>query len=210
VSENVSLLEHGVGNLVHHIRTAKKFGVPVVVAVNRFPHDTAAEVGVVRRAAEAAGAATALADHWARGGEGAEELADIVLAAAREPKAPRFLYELKAPLRDKIETIAREVYGAASVAYSPLAERQLHRFEQLGYGGFPVCMAKTHLSLSHDPAVKGAPSGFELPIREVRASVGAEFIYPLCGDMPTMPGLPVRPAFLEIDIDEAGVIHGLS
>ncbi|MEW5826844.1 MAG: formate--tetrahydrofolate ligase [Candidatus Bipolaricaulota bacterium] len=208
--EGLDLLHAGLANLIHHIETARKFGVPVVVAVNRFPHDTDAEVRELRKAAGEAGARVALAEHWARGGAGAEELADAVLEAAREPKTPRFLYELSAPLRDKIETIAREVYGAAGVVYSATAERQLAQFEALGYGHFPICMAKTHLSLSHDAAQKGVPTGFELPIREVRASVGAGFVYPLCGDMQTMPGLPVRPAFLAIDLDDDGVIQGLS
>lgn len=210
VRENVELVERGAANLVRHVEIARKFGVPVVVAVNRFPTDTERELLGVRRAAESAGATCALADHWARGGQGALELADAVAAACQETAVPRFLYPLELPLRRKIEIIAREVYGAGGVSYTAEAEASIDRYEALGYGNLPVCMAKTHLSLSHDPARKGVPSGYTLPIREVRASVGAGFVYPLCGDMQTMPGLPARPAFMGIDIDEKGEVVGLS
>jgi len=210
VREDVELVERGAANLVRHVEIARKFGVPVVVAVNRFPTDTERELSSVRHAAESSGAACALADHWARGGEGALELADAVAAACEETATPRFLYPLDLPLRRKIEIIAREVYGADGVSYTDEAEASIDRYEALGYGNLPVCMAKTHLSLSHDPTRKGVPAGYTLPIREVRASVGAGFVYPLCGDMQTMPGLPARPAFMGIDIDEKGEVVGLS
>jgi formyltetrahydrofolate synthetase len=138
------------------------------------------------------------------------ELADAVLEAASAKNEFRYLYPLDATLRDKIETIAREIYGADGVAFSETADRDIERWETLGFGRLPICMAKTHLSLSHDPDVKGAPSGFTLPIREVRVSAGAGFVYPLCGDMQTMPGLPARPVFMDIDLDEAGEPLGLS
>ncbi len=210
VREDVALVERGTANLIRHIEIARKFGVSVVVAVNRFPTDTEAELRVVRRASEIAGARCAVADHWTRGGEGAVELADAVADACRDAAPPRFLYPLEAPLRRKIEIIAREVYGADEVSYSDEAAAAIDRYEALGYGHLPVCMAKTHLSLSHDPAWKGVPSGYTLPVREVRASVGAGFVYPLCGDMQTMPGLPARPTFMGIDLDDNGDVVGLS
>jgi len=208
--EELGLLEAGLPNLLRHIAIARAFGVPVVVAVNRFPEDTARELDRVRRAAAEAGSVAVVADHWARGGEGAVELGEAVMEAASRPKAFRFLYPLEAPLRSKIETIARDVYGADGVSYSEDAERDLARWERLGFAGLPVCMAKTHLSLSHDPERKGVPTGFTLPVREVRLSAGAGFVYPLCGEMQTMPGLPARPVFMDIDVDDRGEIHGLS
>ena len=134
----------------------------------------------------------------------------MIVAAAEEPSEFRFLYDLDQPIKDKIETIATKIYGADSVVYEPLAEKQIKDYEANGFGKLPICMAKTHLSLSHDPNLKGAPTGFTLPIREVRASVGAGFIYPLCGQMMTMPGLPSKPSFQRIDIDENGKVVGLS
>jgi formyltetrahydrofolate synthetase len=208
--EDLGLLEAGLPNLIRHLEIVRRFGVPVVVAVNQFPEDTRRELERLRRAVDQAGAVAAVADHWARGGQGALELADAVMDAATKPKAFRFLYPLDAPLRQKIETIAREVYGADGVDYSEAAQRDIERCEKLGYGRLPVCMAKTHLSLSHDPALKGAPTGFTLPVREVRVSAGAGFVYPLCGEMQTMPGLPVHPVFMDIDIDAQGEIRGIS
>ncbi|MDD5220239.1 MAG: formate--tetrahydrofolate ligase [Candidatus Bipolaricaulis sp.] len=210
VREDIDLVERGTANLTRHVEIARAFGVPVVVAVNRFPTDTDAELRVVRQAGEAAGAACAVADHWARGGDGATDLADAVAAACATASSPRFLYALEAPLRDKIGVIAREIYGAEGVSYTAEAEASIDRYEALGYGNLPVCMAKTHLSLSHDPTWKGVPSGYTLPIREVRASIGAGFVYPLCGEMQTMPGLPARPVFMGIDIDDEGNVVGLS
>jgi methylenetetrahydrofolate dehydrogenase (NADP+)/methenyltetrahydrofolate cyclohydrolase/formyltetrahydrofolate synthetase/formate--tetrahydrofolate ligase len=208
--ENLPLLRAGLSNLEAHIRNAKRFGVPVVVAVNMFPTDTDREVRLVRQTALDAGALDAVAtDHWARGGEGARDLAVAVAAACEEPSDFKFLYPLERSIKEKIETIATEIYGAADVEYSPAAERQIAEFEASGFGYLPICMAKTHLSLSHDPKLKGAPSGYTLSVREVRASVGAGFIYPLLGEMRTMPGLGTTPAFMNVDIDENGEVVGL-
>ncbi len=209
-TENLELLEKGSANMVHHIQIARKFGVPVVVAVNRFWHDTEAEIAMVKRIAEEAGAeAAVMANHWAEGGAGAIELAEAVVAAAEKPSEFRFLYDLEQPIKNKIEIIAKEIYGADGVEYSELAEQQIARYEAAGFGNLPICMAKTHLSISHDPNLKGVPKGFTVPVREVRASVGAGFVYPLLGTMSTMPGLPTRPAFMNIDIDEDGKVVGL-
>jgi formyltetrahydrofolate synthetase len=209
-SENLELLEAGGANLAHHVKIARKFGVPVVVAVNRFATDTDAEVALVRRIAQDAGAEDAvMSDHWAHGGKGAVELAEAVVAACEKPSDFKFLYDLNQPIKNKIEIIAREIYGADGVSYEPLADRQIKRYEEAGFGNLPICMAKTHLSLSHDPTVKGVPKGFMVPVREVRASVGAGFVYPLLGKMSTMPGLSTHPAYMNIDLDEDGKIGGL-
>lgn len=208
--ENLDLLNAGMANLVAHIRNAKRFGIPVVVAVNKFHTDTNAEIEAVRQAAIAAGAETAvMSDHWAHGGDGALELAEAVAAACEQPSNFSFLYPLDQPIKTKIETIAKELYGAAAVTYEPLAEQQIKSYEANGFGNLPICMAKTHLSLSHDPNLKNAPTGFTVPIREVRASVGAGFIYPLLGEMRTMPGLGSKPAYMQVDIDEDGRVVGL-
>ncbi len=210
--ENLPLLERGVANMQHCIEIARLFHVPVVVAINRFSHDTEAEIKLVKEAALAAGAAGAvMSDHWAEGGEGALALAEAVIAACEDaqPDAFEFLYPLEWSLKQKIETIATRVYGAADVAYDPKAEQQLKAYEVAGFDKLPICMAKTHLSLSHEPSWKGVPTGYTLPIREVRASVGAGFIYPLCGEMRTMPGLPSKPAFMNVDLDEQGRVVGL-
>lgn len=208
--ENLELLEKGVCNLQANIRIAKKFGVPVVVAVNAFSNDTKAEIDLVRKAAEEAGAEGAChCEHWAKGGEGAIELAEAVVAACEKPSEFKFLYPLDWPIEKKIETIAAEIYGADGVDYTPKADQQIAGYEAAGFGNLPIAMAKTHLSLSHDPLLKGEPKGFRLPVREVRASVGAGFIYPLCGEMRTMPGLPSVPAAMKVDIDENGKILGL-
>ncbi|MGH2536580.1 MAG: formate--tetrahydrofolate ligase [Candidatus Promineifilaceae bacterium] len=209
--ENLGLLEAGLANLRAHIRIALLFGVPVVVVVNQFASDTAAEMELVRAAAVEAGAETAaVSDHWARGGEGALELAEAVVAACKLPADFDYLYPLELPIKAKIEIIAQKVYGAGAVLYEPLAERQIKSYEENGFGDLPICMAKTHLSISHDPALKNAPAGYSLPVREVRASVGAGFIYPLLGEMRTMPGLGSKPGFMHVDIDEAGRVVGLS
>ncbi len=210
MTENLELLEKGVENLAHHIKIARKFGVPVVVAVNRFSADTEAETALVKRVAEAAGAeAAVMSDHWAQGGQGALELAEAVVAACEKPSNFKFLYDLGLPIKTKIEIIAREVYGADGVVFEPLAEKQIQYYEEAGFNKLPICMAKTHLSLSHDPNLKGVPTGFTVPVREVRASVGAGFVYPLLGTMSTMPGLPTHPAYMDVDIDENGKIVGL-
>ena len=202
LTENLQLVEAGCGNLQHHIRNAVKYGVPVVVALNRFSTDTEGEVRVVVAKAKEAGAFDAVvANHWAEGGLGAIDLAEAVRAACDAPSSFKFLYPLTLPIKEKIECIAREMYGAAGVSYSKLAEEQIERYTQQGFADLPICMAKTHLSLSHEADKKGVPTGFVLPIREVRASVGAGFLYPLVGTMSTMPGLPTRPAFYDIDLD---------
>jgi methylenetetrahydrofolate dehydrogenase (NADP+)/methenyltetrahydrofolate cyclohydrolase/formyltetrahydrofolate synthetase/formate--tetrahydrofolate ligase len=208
--ENLDLLEQGGANLVHHLTVARKYGLPVVVAINRFPTDTQAEIELVKRIAIDAGAtATASSNHWETGGDGAVELAEAIVRAAEQPGDFHFLYDLDQPLKTKIATIATEIYGAAGVDYTPEANQQIKLYEANGFGTLPICMAKTHLSLSHDPTLKGVPTGFILPIREVRASVGAGFLYPLCGEMSTMPGLPATPAFMNVDIDQDGRVIGL-
>jgi len=208
--EDLGLVEAGCANMLRHIEIVRSFGVPVVVAVNRFATDTEAELGLVRRTAEAAGAAAVVSDHWAHGGAGAVDLAQATMDACAQPSDFQFLYPLDLPIVEKLRTIATRIYGAADIVVSDRAAAQIARYESLGYGELPICVAKTHLSLSHDPRRKGVPSGYDLPIREVRASVGAGFIYPLCGDMRTMPGLPVAPAFMGVDIDETGAVCGLS
>jgi formyltetrahydrofolate synthetase len=213
IDENLELVEKGVGNMLAHASIAQKFGIPVVVAVNRFPTDTDAELELVRKIASGhPGIVDAVvADHFSQGGAGAIELAEAVVKASEMPSNFKFLYPLELSLKEKIETIACEVYGADGVDYSPEAEERLAEYERQGYGNLPICMAKTHLSLSHDPELKGVPKGFRIPIRNVSASVGAGFVYPLLGEMSTMPGLPTRPAYYDIDIDfETGKILGLS
>ncbi len=212
LEENLALLRQGLPNLLHHIRTARKFGVPVVVAVNAFTTDTPAELDLVRQAALEAGAEDAVAcRNWALGGAGALELAHAVLRAAERSSGFQFLYPLDRGIKQKIETIAREIYGADGVDYSPEAERRIEDFTRMGYDRLPICMAKTHLSLSHDPALKGAPVGFRIPVRDIRASVGAGFLVPLLGRISTMPGLPTRPGFYDVDLDpETGRVVGLS
>ena len=208
--ENLPLLEAGFANLGKHIEIARGFGVPVVVAINQFKYDTPTEVELVERLAAETGAyATVPSNHWAKGGEGALELAEAVVSACEQPSNFQFLYPLDIPIKEKIEIIARKVYGADGVDYTPEANTQIAAYEKAGFGGLPINMAKTHLSLSHDPALKGVPTGFTLPIREVRAIVGAGFIYPLCGEMRTMPGLPSKPVFMKVDIDENGKVVGL-
>ncbi len=200
----------GAANLVKQIDNIRIHGVSPVVAVNAFPTDHPSEHAMIRQIAEAAGARVAVCTHFNDGGRGAIELAEAVTDAANEPSNFAPLYPTDIPLRDKIETIATRVYGADGVDYAPAASRQLDRFERAGFGNLPICVAKTHLSISSDPSLLGAPTGWRLPIREVRASVGAGFIYPLAGDMRTMPGLGGSPAASRIDLDESGEIVGLS
>ena len=208
--ENLPLLRAGLSNLKAHIANVKRYGVPVVVAVNHFSTDTDAEVNLVIDEALGSGASHAVVSkNWAEGGAGAEDLAKAVVAACEEPSEFSFLYPLERSIKEKIETIATQVYGAADVEYSAQADRQIAAFEKSGFGYLPICMAKTHLSMSHDPKLKGAPSGYTLPVREVRASVGAGFIYPILGTMRTMPGLGATPAFMQVDIDENGEVVGL-
>lgn len=209
--ENLELLKKGLANLTAHLGIVKRFGIPAVVAINAFPTDTQAEWDLIRETAVKAGASAAIVTHhWEKGGEGAAELAAAVERACEGPKQFRYLYELNQSLSSKIETIACDVYGADGVDYSDESRETLEKFEADGYGALPICMAKTQYSLSHDPALRGAPKGWRLPIREVRLAAGAGFVYPLCGDMTTMPGLPSKPAFMGIDIEENGKITGLS
>ena len=210
-TENLPLLEKGISNLVAHIENIKRYGVPVVVAVNQFKDDTPAEVALIREKAIAAGAEDAvLSTHWANGGDGAVKLAEAVIAACDQPSDFRFLYPLEWSIKEKIEKIARDIYGAGSVSYTPEAEAKIELYTRLGFDKLPMCMAKTHLSLSHDPNLKGRPQGYVFPVRDIRASVGAGFLYPLCGEMRTMPGLPTRPVFYDVDLDlETGRVVGL-
>jgi formate--tetrahydrofolate ligase len=211
LEENVEAVRKGAENLAAHVEIVRKYNVPVVVAMNAFPTDTDAEYAAIREVSLAAGARDAVVTrNFADGGAGAEDLAHAVWEAAEEG-APdfRFLYPDEMPLREKVETVAREIYGAAGVDFHPAAAKKIADYEALGYGKLPVCMAKTHLSLSHEASLKGRPTGFRFPIRDVRLSAGAGFIYPLAGDMRTMPGLPSKPAGNEIDIDEDGEIVGL-
>lgn len=211
--ENLGLLRAGLDNLLHHIGIAKKFGVPVVVAVNRFFTDSDAELELVRKVAVEEGGAfdAVISNHWEEGGRGAVKLAESVVKASEQPSHFEFLYPLDWPIKKKIEKIAHEIYGAEGVDYSAKAEERITEYTRLGLAGMPICMAKTHLSLSHDPELKGVPKGFRIPVRDVRISAGAGFIYPLLGEISTMPGLPTRPAFMDIDIDrESGKILGLS
>jgi methylenetetrahydrofolate dehydrogenase (NADP+)/methenyltetrahydrofolate cyclohydrolase/formyltetrahydrofolate synthetase len=211
-NENLDLLNAGMGNLIHHIGIARQYGVPVVVAINTFATDTPAELALIQKVAvEQGGAVDAvICNHWEKGGEGAVALANAVIKASDLKSNFKFLYPLELSIKEKIEIIARQVYGADGVDYDPLAEEKIKDYTRLGFDKLPMCMAKTHLSLTHDPAIKGVPKGWRLPIRDLRASVGAGFIYPLCGKMSTMPGLPTRPVFYDVDLDLAtGRVVGL-
>lgn len=210
--ENRDLVRAGIANLQAHLDIVRQFGLPAVVAINAFPTDTPAEQEIVREAALAAGAVDAVVTrNWALGGEGAAELAQAVDKAASIPSSPSFLYPLELSIKEKIAVIAEKVYGAGSVTYTPEAQAAIDRFSSLGYDKLPICMAKTQYSLSHDPALKGRPTGFAFPVTDVRLAAGAGFIYPVTGEMTTMPGLPSKPGFIGMDIDtETGKITGLS
>jgi formate--tetrahydrofolate ligase len=209
--ENVEALRDGMPNMIKQIENVQLFGVPVVVAINRFPTDSAEEVELVKRAALDAGAYDAVESHvHAQGGPGGADLARALERAMEEvPSQYKPLYDLDLPIKEKIETIAREVYGAGSITFLPAANRQIRRFSSMGYDNLPVCMAKTHLSLSSNPALKARPSGFEVTVREVRLSAGAGFLYPLLGEIRTMPGLGATPAGTNIETDDEGRIYGL-
>ncbi|MEJ7632920.1 MAG: formate--tetrahydrofolate ligase, partial [Rubrobacteraceae bacterium] len=207
--ENPDDVLAGAANLRKQIENIRLHGVSPVVAINAFPTDFDSEHDAIREVAEEMGARAAVCDHFTDGGRGAIELAEAVAEAAEEPSSFRFLYPEKASLREKIEAIATNVYGADGVEYDLTAARQLDSHEKNGFGGLPICMAKTHLSISSDPTLKGAPKGWTLPVRQARASVGAGFIYPICGDVRTMPGLSISPAAQNIDIDEDGQVVGL-
>ncbi|OAQ26777.1 FTHFS-domain-containing protein [Linnemannia elongata AG-77] len=211
LNENLPMLEAGCANLTKHIQNAKKFGVPVVVAINKFTSDTDAEMALIRKLAIEAGASDAVpCDNWAKGGLGAVDLGQAVVKACEKPQDFKYLYDVQDSIESKIETIAREMYGADGIDLSKEAREKISTYTRQGFAGLPICMAKTHLSLSHDPTKKGVPTGFRLPIRDIRASVGAGFLYPLIGNMQTMPGLPTRPSFYDIDIDfDTGRVVGL-
>jgi formate--tetrahydrofolate ligase len=211
LSENVEAVRAGAANLAKHIENVRMFGIPAVVAINSFPTDTPAEVEAIREVAMAAGARDAVvATHFTDGGRGAAALAEAVWAATEDPsRSFQLLYPDEAPLGEKIHTIVTKVYGADGMDFTPKAAKQLKQYEDLGYGHLPVCMAKTQYSLSHDAGLKGRPSGFTVPIREIRLSAGAGFITPICGDMRTMPGLPSKPGGENIDIDAEGNVVGL-
>ncbi len=210
LAENPDEVHIGGANLRKQLDNIRMHGVTPVVAINAFPDDHVSEHRAIREIAEEAGARVAVCTHFADGGRGATELAEAVIEAADEPSEFQLLYDDAAPLRDKIETVATKVYGADGVDYSPAAARQLDTYERNGFGNLPVCIAKTHLSISSDPALMGAPTGWRLPVREVRASVGAGFVYPICGEMRTMPGLGSNPAAFRVDLDDDGEIVGLS
>ncbi len=209
--ENLAWLEDGMGNLLHHIATVKKSGIKPVVCINRFHTDTEAEIRLVRRMVEEVGARVAVSNHWLKGGEGALELADAVIDACEEKNEFRFLYDLELPLRQRIERIAREVYGADGVSYTPEAEEKAKRLESdPHYRQFATMMVKTHLSLSHDPNRKGVPKGWVLPVRDFLVYGGARFICPVAGTISLMPGTSSDPAFRRIDVDvETGQVRGL-
>jgi formate--tetrahydrofolate ligase len=210
LAESPDEVEAGAANLRKQIDNVVAHGVTPVVAINAFPTDHPSEHEVIRRVAEAGGARVAVTTHFADGGAGAVDLARAVVDACEDGSDFRFLYDDADPLRRKIERVATVVYGAERVEFSAAANRQLQRYEDNGFGRLPVCIAKTHLSISADPSLKGAPTGHTLPVREVRASVGAGFVYPICGDMRTMPGLGASPAAARIDFDDEGEIVGLS
>jgi formate--tetrahydrofolate ligase len=210
LEENPDAVHEGAANLRKQLENVRLHGVTPVVAINASPTDHDTEHKALRWIAERAGARAAVCTHFADGGRGAAELAEAVAEAAQEPSGFRLLYPDEASLREKIETIAVQVYGADGVDYDLAASRQLDGYQRNGFGRLPVCIAKTHLSISSDPTLKGAPTGWRLPVREVRASVGAGFVYPICGDMRTMPGLPMHPAVHRIDLDEHGQVVGLS
>ncbi len=210
LEENLDALEKGSSNLVKHVENARLFGLPVVVAVNRYPTDTDREIARVEQIARDAGAEGAfLSEAFTKGGAGAISLGEAVARAANKNSSFRFLYHDNLPIKEKIERIVTQIYGGGGVEYTSIANQKIEQFTELGWDGLPICMAKSHLSLSHDEKLKGRPRGFRVPIRDIRASVGAGFLYPLCGEMRTMPGLPSEPAGAKIDIDEAGRVVGL-
>ncbi|PKY04502.1 C-1-tetrahydrofolate synthase mitochondrial precursor [Aspergillus campestris IBT 28561] len=210
-TENVDVLRAGCVNLRKHISNARQYGIPVVVAINRMASDTEAEIAVIREEAIAAGAEDAIAaNHWADGGAGAVDLAKGVLAASSKPKNFRLLYDLNGSIQERIERIGKEMYGAAAVEFSELAQQKVDAYTAQGFANLPICIAKTQYSLSHDPALKGAPTGFTVPIRDVRLAVGGGYLYALAADIQTIPGLPTAPGYLNVDIDpETGEIDGL-
>ncbi len=210
LKENLEAISKGSCNLKKQIENISQFGVPVVVAINRFETDTDNEIELIKSKAKEFGAVDAVVSlAYLQGGQGAVELAEAVSKACETPNDFKFLYPLEMSIKEKIYTIATKMYGASAVTYHPLAEKKIQQYTNLGFDKLPICMAKTHLSLSHDPKLKGVPTDFELPIRDIRVSAGAGFIYPLCGKMRTMPGLPTNPCGMNVDIDENGNTVGL-
>jgi formate--tetrahydrofolate ligase len=209
LAESPEEVHLGAANLLKHLEIVRWHGVTPVVAINAFAEDFPSEHEAIREIAAGVGVRAAVCTHFVNGGKGAVELAEAIVRAAEEPSEFRMLYEDSATLRQKVETIAQEVYGADGVDYLPLATRQLDTYEKAGFGSLPVCIAKTHLSISSDPSLKGAPTGWRLPVREARANVGAGFVYLVSGDMRTMPGLSSSPAAERIDIDDKGNVVGL-
>ena len=209
LAENPDEVRLGSANLLKHLEIVRRHGVTPVVAINAFAEDFRSEHEAIREIAASVGVRAAVCTHFVDGGKGAVELAEAIIEAAEKPSTFRMLYESDATLRQKIEAIATEVYGADGVDYQPAAARQLDTYERAGFGNLPVCIAKTHLSISSDPSLKGAPTGWRLPVREARANVGAGFVYLVSGDMRTMPGLSSSPAAEKIDIDENGNVVGL-
>ena len=210
LAENPGDVAAGIPNLRKHIEIVQRFGVTPVVAINAFPSDHESEYDVVRALCEKMGVRYAVSTHFAEGGEGALDLSRVLLEAMEEPTHFDYLYTLDMPLAQKIETVAREVYGADGVDIAPAAAAALADYERLGFGTLPVVIAKTHLSISSDPTKLGAPTGWRLPVREVRAAVGAGYVYAICGEMRMMPGLARHPNAERIDIDERGNTVGLS
>jgi formyltetrahydrofolate synthetase len=209
-AKNVEAVKRGCENLVKMIENIRIFGIPAIVSINMFATDFPEEIEVIKEAALDAGADACVVNQvWLKGGAGGEELAEAVVKACDKPSEFKFLYPLEASIKEKIETIALKIYGADGVDYLPKAEEKIELYTKQGFDKLPICMAKTHLSLSHDPNLKGRPKGFRIPIRDVRASIGAGFLYPLLGEMRTMPGLPKTPAGMKVDIDENGNIVGL-
>lgn len=209
--EDMQAIEEGICNLEKQIENVMVFGIPVVVAINRFSCDTDKEIDFVKKKAKEFGAYdSCVSEVWREGSKGGIDLAKSIIKAANLPKKFKFLYPLDLPIKEKIKIIATKIYGAKDVEYADLADSKIKLFTERGWDKLPICMAKTHLSLSHDPNLKGRPKDFILPIREIRASIGAGFLYPLCGKMQTMPGLPSRPVGENIDIDKNGNIVGLS
>ena len=211
--ENIELLQKGCCNLMKHIENANKFGVSVVVAVNKFKTDTDQEIEVVKKLSMEAGAFDAvLSNHWAEGGAGAADLAQAVERACQttDERNFKFLYNVDLSIQEKVEIISKEIYGADGVDFSDLAKEQMVQYEEAGFGNLPICIAKTQYSFSCDASAKGVPTGFRITVREIRSCAGAGFLYPICGDIMTIPGLPTRPGFYDVDIDvETGVVKGL-
>jgi len=211
-TENIDILRAGCVNLKKHIENAKQYGVPVVVAINRFATDTQAEIDVIREEAIAAGAEDAIpANHFAEGGKGAVDLAKAIVSASAKPKEFKLLYDINSgSVQERMETIVRKMYGASAVEFSELAQKKVDTYVKQGLGNLPICVAKTQYSLSHDPSLKGAPTGFTVPIRDVRMAAGAGYLYALAADIQTIPGLPTAPGYLNIDVDvESGEINGM-